>query len=211
MQRLKSLWRHHWLKAIPALMTVLVLAPAPVMAFQWVSGWVEVANTHTIPQTGIPAFTSTDNGTNSGGTLSVNMFSANGVGLHAGSAIELTRQLQITGTSERVETTSQFANIALQNAALKVQVYYTPVIASGGAAQRTAFTIKRNIGNNGGSPATVQGDTDRFTRLRSGGLPNNGQYVVHVKITYTTRGRQGVNNGWTSTGTPHQFTFQGGF
>src|SRR5437764_13567149 len=97
MQRLKSIWRQHWMKAMPALLTVCLLAPAPVMAFQWVqASWVEVANTHTIPQTGIPTFQFTDFKTNDGGTLSVNMFSANGVGLHAGSAIELTRQLQLS-------------------------------------------------------------------------------------------------------------------
>jgi len=204
-----------WIKAVPALLTVLLLAPAPVLAFTWVSGssWKAVVDTSSggAPK---PAFASTDgkNGSQDVGTLQIDMGTFKGA-TTASATIELQRALKITPNDkrlihEKIGVLNTF-NADLQNAGFKVKVKFIPVVAQGNGKGVTNWNFSKSAGN---KEKTIPGfkNPDKSSNLKVGKNGNNGQYIVDVTITYSTKGKK--SHIWadpSKTASSHTLVFHG--
>jgi hypothetical protein len=209
MQRLMSVFAHRWTRAVPALLTIALLAPVPVLAsINWVSGWNEVAFLATNVTTK-PSFATKD--ISQGSVVQMDMGSAAGIGLRAGAVIELSRQLQITGEQQSI-TVNNIYQALLQNAKLSVKVWFDPVIPGHGANTKT-FSFTRSSGNAVNTVNQTNAQSARVFVLKTGGAQNNGNYVLHIRVTYQTQGRQGKTDQWANpnpaSASSHTFTITG--
>jgi len=206
MKRLRSIFSGRVLAAIQAALTVLLLAPVPVLAFTWVdTSWKRISfvATQAIVK---PTFTSHDGGPS---VLDVNMGQASGTGMYAGASIELTRQLRIRGESERILVTSQFKSLLL-NAHMDVAVWFEPLLAGYSADRLASISFSKTS-----RPQSIFSMSEsKHALLVKGGPINNGNWVAHVKIIYRTLGTKNVtnryNNSSPNVASPHRFTFTSG-
>jgi hypothetical protein len=196
---------HRATKALYALLTAVLLAPAPVMAFSWVSGLGWQIATQFGPTGSVPTFKATDGNTGSGGstgTVQVQVPTVSGSGLVAASVIELSRQLTLTkGATSEVITANQIVNAFVLNASVKTKVWFTPVVAGTNA---TAPGFNKSAGN---TSATVTGAKTKGTKLSTGAPANAGNYVVHLRIIFQTKGRANHTNSYGGPATASTFTF----
>jgi hypothetical protein len=193
-------------------LTLALLAPAPVFAFHWLqTTWTVVSTLGTnAPQ---PSWNKVDgtNGAGDTGQLTVDMHSASVA--NAGASIELTRQMQVNN-GERITVTRAYQAL-LQNASLSVKVWFDPVILGSGANGKTAFNFSRSAGNVSGGKTPHDSGVVKSTTftLPTGSAANDGEYVVHVRITYTTKSNSSQTNTWKNpnplTASSHTFTFAG--
>jgi hypothetical protein len=195
-------------KALSALLTAALLAPAPVLAFTWAGNWQTITSFSTTGP--LPSFSPTDGTTASGGSngiLQVQIPTVAVNGTKVASVIELSRQLTITnGSDAEFITVSSMANSFILNASVKVKVWYTPMLEGTNA---TAITFHKSAGNHSKS---ITGLQTVGTRLTRGSAHNAGNYVVHVRITFETKGRAHHTNSYgtlPNTASTHTFTFTG--
>jgi len=202
-----------WLRPALVALTAALLAPAPVFAFTWVqSTWNVVSLLGT--NAPVPQYQATDTKTASNqdaGTLKIDMGSSTVPG--AGAEIELSRQMKISD-GDQIAVSSAFQAL-LQNAKLQVKVWFTPVITGAGAKTKTPFNFSRTVGNRSGG-ITPRGSGQTFVRnpiFHSGTPANNGNYVVHVQVTYTNKANPNLTTSWSNpnpkTASSHVFTFAG--
>jgi len=191
MRHVKAFFTRRGMRAISALLTLLLLAPAPALAFTWVQpNWqtlFTVANNVEIA----PSFTQADDGDNRGGTLTVDMGKASATTSKPASAsIELTRQLRIDGSREDIDVASSFRSL-LQDANLAVKVWFEPISSGQGAHTKSIFDFSKSAEDD---PRIVSADRTKTRLLREGNAINSGNYVAHVRITYQTS-TDGHNHG----------------
>jgi hypothetical protein len=130
--------------------------------------------------------------------------------LKASSMIEVQRLFQIDHDKEIIAVTSNY-EATLQNASLRVKVWFVPIFHGHGASNRTVFSFVKSSGN---KVTTLTPPPKMNLRtMREGSTVNAGQYVAHVRITYQTRGKLLRLNQWANpnpnNATSHTFTFRG--
>jgi len=209
MKHVRSLLSHRWLGAMPALLTVLLLAPTPVLAFKWTGAWVSPGG-QSSGGAPAPVFSSVDVPSINGGDagiLSVDMGMVEGIGLSAGSRIQLFRNLQVTDPNGEDVTVNSRYTTELENARLDVTVEFVPLSSRGphGAHKWKAFDFHKDAGNR---ERTFVDNRSKTHLLRQGSDVNDGNYTLSVTIEYSTKGHRNRVNGWNNA-SPHTFTFQG--
>jgi hypothetical protein len=208
MKLVKVLASRQAMRAGYAVLTLMLLAPAPALAFTWISGWQLVASLGT--NAPAPTFSSSDGNTSTGGNngiLRVDIPTVAVNGTVAASAIELSRQLQIASGVDKEHITSNVVSQAtILNATAKVKVWFTPVV-SGSTA--TPINFSRHTGSNSLDVNVIK---TRGNNLKRGSAANNGNYVLHVRVTYYTNGKANRAAGYGDNpkgATAHTFTFAG--
>jgi len=216
MQRLRSVLTHRWARALPALLTILLLAPAPVLAFSWVSGWQEIA-LYSKNVTKGPSWSAKD-GAN-GGTLEVEIGSANNQGeVNSGAAVHLARRLQTNGGLKEAFEVQSAYQLFLQNANVHWKVWLEPVIARRPGEIVNAIKFqKAPVGNTPTVRANRPGHPlTKDLVLLTGTPANEGNYILHVQVTALTKGSSGgsnktnqYSNADPKSASSHTFTFAG--
>jgi len=214
MQRLKSFVTHRGMRALPAMLTILLLAPAPVLAFSWVSSW-QVDASLAVNGAPSPKFTSKDGANTQAdpSKLNIDMGTVFVAGSEAAGVLEMSRQLKITNGAdfEKVRTTASYSTV-LEHAKFRVRVWFTPVL-NGPSPQ--AFNFSRQGRTN--DKINFTGNVTAIRKLPSGAQngvnQNQGNYLVHVRVGYQTFATGGREAGWSNAGpvSAHTFTFAGGF
>jgi len=190
MRRLNALLASRWPTVFPALLTVVLLAPAPVLAFKWLGDWSTPGGQFSNAPS--PKYSNADFKTSSGGdagTLTVDMGQVAGTNLQAASKIVLQRNLQITGNAEDITVGNSFIT-DLQNAGLSVSVVFVPLANGQGAHQVTFVNFSKNAGDR---QRTVSSDRSKTRLVRYGSAANGGNYTAIVTIQYQTDGNRSGN------------------
>jgi len=220
MQRLRFLLAHYGTKVVPAFLTILLLAPAPALAFNWVAGWqtVTLLNTGGAPA---PIVSSSDSKTKSGGdagSLTVDMGKISvKTNIRVAEVVELSRQLKLANpVGHETVTITNFFKTQLQNANITYKVWFTPVLTGAGARSATAFNFNKTAGRRLSTftqnPQNQTQPKQKLLNLNAGLVANGGNYVVHVRIAYTTKRVVNEGTGWDNTvpvGSPHTLSFSG--
>jgi len=199
-----------WTRPLAALGTILLLAPAPVLAFTWLNAWTASGGSTGGAPT--PTFASSDGGKPpaQNGTLQVDPGKFFSTGVPATSTIEVTRTLQLAADREQVMVTNLF-QVFLQNARVRMRISFVPVTKGGAAHTKSFFWLTRLVGNNHDTAKLVTNNPDHPSKTKKLRQGFDGKYVVHVLIRYNTAFSLKNTNQWVAgskTASAHTITFQ---